>query len=293
MAHFYADCKSYKCKEVNLPRPTRTALMASALGLSLFVVSACGKTTTQAPDSVAEARFESPAVMPTVVPNEDPLPSGHPNSIQPETTLSISAEGKVLREPDIAIIRAGVQTEAETAEAALKQNATAMNGVFRVLERASIAKRDMQTSNFSLQPRYDYSNRQDGGQARLVGYTATNQLAVTVRDLDNLGATMDALVEAGGNTFSGLQFALDDDRAAKDEARRLAMQSAIARAELYAGAAGYEVARVVTISESGGYAPQPMAMMRSASADMAESSPIASGEVGYSVTVNVVFELRK
>lgn len=293
MAHFYADCKSYKCEEVNLPRRTKTVLMASALGLSLFVVSACGKTTTEAPDSVAEARFDSPAVMPTVIPNEDPLPSGHPNSIQPETTLSISAEGRVMRAPDIAIIRTGVKTEAETAAAALAQNSTAMNGVFRVLERANIAERDMQTSNFSLQPRYDYSSRPNGGPAKLIGYTASNQLAVTVRDLDKLGETMDALVEAGGNTFSGLQFGLDDDRAAKDEARRIAMQSAIARAELYAGAAGYDLARVVTISESGGFTPQPMAMARGASMDMAESTPIASGEVGYSVTVNVVFELRK
>lgn len=221
------------------------------------------------------------------------LDGAHPNSIQPETTLSITAEGVVNKEPDIAYISAGVQSEAQTAAKAMQDNSASMNGVFNALERAQVAKRDMQTSNFSLQPRYDYSNRKDGAPPRLIGYTASNRLSVKVRNLDTLGQTMDALVNAGGNTFSGLQFALDDDGAAKDEARTLAMQNAMAKAELYAEASGYSVARIVTISESGGYQPQPMAMMQSRAMDMAESTPIASGEVGYSMSVNVVFELRK
>ena len=101
---------------------------------------------------------------------------------------------------------------------------------------------------------------------------------------------MDALVSAGGNTFSSLRFALEDDRAAKNAARDIAMKEAIARAELYAAASGYEVARVVTISESSGYSPQPMAVMARSSES---ATPIATGEVGYSVSVNVTFELRK
>lgn len=255
------------------------------------LLTACGDPTPIAA-SDSDTNPAQTFAAPTVVPNAEPLPSAHPNSIQPETTLSISAEGSVNREPDIAFITAGVQSEAETAAKAMQDNSAAMNGVFDALENARIAKRDMQTSNFSLQPRYDYSNRANGAAPRLIGYTASNQLSVKVRDLDRLGQTMDALVNAGGNTFSGLQFALDDDRSAKDEARAIAMRNAIARAELYAEASGYNVARIVTISESGGYQPQPMAMM-SRTMDMAESTPIASGEVGYSMSINVVFELRK
>ncbi|MEP1144734.1 MAG: SIMPL domain-containing protein [Henriciella sp.] len=236
---------------------------------------------------------ESDAVpAPTVTPNAEPLATTHPNSIQPETTLSISAEGSVNREPDIAFLNTGVQTQGETAQAAMSANATAMNGVFDALDAANIDRSDMQTSNFSLQPQYDYSNRQSGQPPRLTGYQASNQLTVRVRDLDTLGETMDALVGAGGNTFSGLNFALEDDRAAKNAARDIAMKEAITRAELYAAASGYEVARVVTISESAGYSPQPMAMMAEARS-VDRSTPIASGEVGYSVTVNVTFELRQ
>lgn len=275
-----------------MPILRKTYLLTGTVALALVGLTACGNAGTSAAENPAETSFDSSAIMPTVTPNQEPLPSAHPNSIQPETTLSISAKGNVMREPDIALISAGVQSEAKTAAEAMKTNSTAMNGVFRALETAKIAKKDMQTSNFSLQPKYDYSNRSNGTPPRLIGYTASNQLSVKVRDLDKLGQTMDALVEAGGNTFSGLQFSLDDDRTAKDEARQIAMRNAITRAELYAQASGYSVARVVSISESGGYAAQPMGRM-SGLAEMADSTPIASGEVGYSITVNVVFELRK
>jgi len=275
---------------------TKTQLIVGLSGAALLVLSACGSATEQS--EPAEATVASPATIetasapePTITPNADPIETNHPNSIQPETTLSLSAEGSVKRQPDIAFLNAGVQTQGETAQAAMTANATAMNGVFDALAAANVDRSDMQTSNFSLNPQYDYSSR-SSGQPRLTGYQANNQLTVRVRDLNQLGETMDALVAAGGNTFNGLNFALEDDRAAKNEARDIAMKEAISRAELYAAASGYEVARVVTISESGGYSPQPMAMMAEARS-MDVSTPIASGEVGYSVTVNVTFELRK
>ncbi len=216
--------------------------------------------------------------------------SYHPNSIQPETTVSISATGSVEKAPDIAIMTTGVQTEARTAAEAVANNASQMARVFDAVEKAGIEKKDMQTSNFSLNPRYDYSSR--GGTQRLVGYTANNQLSVTVRDLEKLGETMDAIIAAGSNTFNGLRFALDDPSEALDEARRDAMQEARERAELYAAAAGLEVKRIVTIDEAGGYNPRPMPMMQARAMDAEMSAtPIATGEVGYSITVNVVFEL--
>jgi len=243
------------------------------------------------------------AQMPTTTKGASMAEMGHsmmnPNSIQPETTLDISAEGEVMRAPDIAYITAGVQADAETARAAMQQQANAMTGVFDALAKAGVAKKDMQTSNFSLQPRYTYVEIDEGkgrtrGEQRLDGYTASNQLTVKVRDLDNLGATMDSLVSAGGNTFSGINFALDNDDEVRTEARRKAMENAMSKAELYAGAAGLRVARIVTISEGGDYSPQPMAMMsRGKEMAMDASTPISGGEVGYTARVNVQFELAK
>lgn len=256
------------------------AFRTLASGAAMIAVAAGGAALAQ--------QSASPAQMPS----DQPVPSNHANSIQPETTLSVSASGEISRSPDIATIMAGVQTDADTASAAMSQNAASMEGVYNALEAAGVAARDMQTSNLSLQPRYDYSN-QDGTPPRVTGYTASNQLSVTVRNLDNLGTTMDAIVQQGGNTISGLQFSLDDPTEARNEARRQAIQTAVKRANLYAQETGYRVARIVTINEqsSDGYQPQPMMAMRAGSADA--STRVSRGEVNYSVTVDVTFELRK
>lgn len=220
----------------------------------------------------------------------------HPNSIQPETTLDISAEASVNRAPDIAYISAGVQEEAKTAKAAMAANAAAMKGVFKALEAAGIAERDIQTSNFSVQPRYDYVKStlsSSGNERKLAGYTASNQLSIKVRKLAELGTILDNLVGAGGNTFNGVQFAIDDDGPVRNEARQMAMQDAMARAQLYADASDMKIARIVTISEGGDYSPQPQMMLaRSSMRESDSSTQIAGGEVGYTARVNVQFELK-
>lgn len=222
----------------------------------------------------------------------------HPNSIQPETTITVTAEASEERTPDIAFITSGVQVEADTATEAMRAQAAAMNGVFDALAKAGIETRDMQTSGLSLNPRYDNIQIEEApgrtrGERQLSGYVASNQLTVKVRNLDKLGATLDSLVEAGGNTFSGLNFGNEDADAITDLARTQAIKNAVARAELYAAAAGMKVGRIVTINEGYSSGPQPMAemaMMRSVSKS---STPIAGGEVGYTVNVNVMFELVK
>lgn len=223
----------------------------------------------------------------------------HPNSIQPETTIQVSAEARVDRAPDIAFVTAGVTEERATAKDAMAAQSASMNGVFAALRAAGIADRDMQTSGLSLQPRYDYVETagRDGvkrGVQKLAGYVASNQVTVRVRDLTRLGETLDSLVSSGGNTLSGVNFAIDDDKDVRNEARSKAMKEAIAKAELYASAAGLRVARIVTISEGYEHTPQPMPMARmSMAADMMESTPVAGGEVGVTANVSVLFELTK
>ena len=221
------------------------------------------------------------------------------NSIQPETTLTINAEAKINVAPDIAYITAGVTEERATASEAMAAQAAAMNGVFSALEAAGIAAKDMQTSGLSLYPRYDYLEvaQRDGsvrGEQKLAGYVASNNITARVRKLDTLGATIDSLVKAGGNTFSGVTFALDNDKDLKNQARTQAMKEALAKAELYANAAGLKVARIVTISEGYEYSPQPVMMARAEMAmDMAAPTPVAAGEVGVTASVSVLFELVK
>jgi len=213
------------------------------------------------------------------------------SSIQPETTITLNGRGSVDHAPDVAMISVGVQVEAETASLAMSQQTTKMNGVFAAVKAAGVADRDMQTSNLSLNPVYDYPANQ---KPRLRGYNASNQITIKVRDLKSLGKTLDAVVKGGGNTINGVSFSIDKPESYQNEARVEAIKDAAAKAELYANAVGYKVKRIVTVSENE-YYPQPVpTMARMQLQDQAaESTPVAAGEVSLTQTVSVTFELSK
>jgi len=225
-----------------------------------------------------------------------------PNS----TLLSITAEGRSNRTPDIAGFSAGVVTQASNAGEAIASNARRMNQVVAALRGAGIAQRDIQTSAVSLQPRYSDPDRETqiaretgrpippdrSAGPRIIGYEARNTVQVRVRRLGEMGRIIDTLVAQGANEVNGPSFSLDEPRVALDEARTEAVAEARRRAELYARAAGMRVVRILSISESGGYYPvQEMAMNRMVA--QAAPTPIAPGEVTLGVSLSVQFELAR
>lgn len=214
------------------------------------------------------------------------------------TLLSISAEGKVTRTPDVATFSAGVVSQGRTASEALGANAADMTRVIAALKRAGIADRDIQTSNLSLNPVYQPQRSLPDGtidppQPRIIGYQVNNQVTVRQRKLGEYGRVIDTLVSAGANQVNGPGFEVDQPDSAVDEARGVAMKKARARAELYARAAGLRVSRILSISENGGWAPPQPVMYRMAmeAAPPAPPSPVQAGELQISVNVSVQFEL--
>lgn len=212
------------------------------------------------------------------------------------TLLSVSAEGRSTRTPDLAVFSAGVTTQGKTAGAAMTANAAAMTKVVAELKKAGIADKDIQTSSINLNPVYGQPVIDPQGQVihepRIVGYQANNMLSIKQRDLKGFGKVLDALVAAGANQISGPSFQMDKPELALDEARTNAIKAARARADLYARAVGLRVVRILSISEGGGYQP-PMQVMF-AKAEMAgndASTPISAGQVESQVSVAVQFEL--
>lgn len=203
--------------------------------------------------------------------------------------ISVSGVGNSYQAPDVASVSAGVVTQAATAQDAMKKNSTKMNAVIASLKAAGIQTRHIQTSQLSLNPQYDYSNRQ---QPRITGYQARNTVSARSENLDQVGPMLDALIEAGANNINGIQFSIKDAEAAKSEARREAVKNARRKAEEMATAAGIRLGRILLMTESSHQfsPPQPM-MMRSMAADMAESTPVQGGEQTLSVTVNMTFAI--
>lgn len=208
------------------------------------------------------------------------------------SVLNINASADLKQSPDIAIISAGVVTQSRNAKTAMSDNANKMAAAFAAIKAAGIADRDMQTSGISLQPQYVY---EENKPPRITGYQASNNLTVRIRQMDKVGAVLDAVVAQGINQISGPSFSIDNPDAALDKAREEAMQTAMRRANIYARASGMKIKRVVSINESGGYQqPQPMPMMAMARMEKADAmTPVAGGEVTMSIQLNVQFELEK
>jgi uncharacterized protein YggE len=206
------------------------------------------------------------------------------------TRLDINATGEVTRVPDLATISAGVVTRSANASSAMQQAAARMARVREALRRAGIADRDIQTSNVSLSPDYVYAKDQP---PRISGYSASNQVTVRFRDIASTGKILDALVEQGANQISGPNLSIEHPEAALDEARTRAVAAARARAELYARALGMRIARIVSVSESGAYAPPPpMAPMVMAARAERDQTQIDPGEQKLQVGVAMTFELQ-
>src|SRR5438270_9824788 len=205
------------------------------------------------------------------------------------TRLDVTATGEVTRVPDLAIISAGVVTHDATASGAIQQAATRMVRVRDALKRAGIADRDIQTSNISLNPDYVYANNEP---PKLNGYSAANQLMVRFRDIASSGKILDALVAEGANQISGPNLSIDKPEAALDEARAKAVATGRARADLYARSLGMRVARIVAVSESGGYSPPPPMPMMMAARGERDQTAIDPGEQKLQVSVSMTFELQ-
>lgn len=238
----------------------------------------------------AAVALAAPAALAQSQPN-----GGAPLTIQAVTerpSLNLSSYGEVKATPDMATITFGVVTEALTAAEAMSRNATQMNQVMAALRRAGISERDVQTSGLNLSAQYDYVQNEP---PKLRGYQASNQVTVIINDLTKVGSTADAVVTAGVNQINGISFGLKDPSAAENQARQIAVRNLQAKASLYAQALGVELGGIRSLSEGGGYAPQPPMPMyaRAMSMDSAVATPVAAGELTVRIDITGVYDLNR
>jgi uncharacterized protein YggE len=210
----------------------------------------------------------------------------------PKRTITMSGKGVVKSAPDKVTVSAGVETQAPTAKDALAKNTAAMTKVVDALKSEGIDPKDIQTTDFSVTPRYE-DRDDDRKPPRIVGYDVNNSVYVTMRDRTKIGVVLDQLVQAGANSIGGVYFSVDKPEELEKEARKLAAADAIAKAKLYAEATGAELGAVQTISEQGGYVPYYPAAPKMASASAAERAvPIEPGTQNTNIDVQVTWELK-
>jgi uncharacterized protein YggE len=206
-----------------------------------------------------------------------------------QRTVSVSASARVNVEPDVAVISAGVVTEAETAREALARNSAAMGKVIDGLKAAGINSKDIQTTAVNVEPRYQ--TFKDGRPSVITGYRVANRARVTMRDLKRVGELLDSAIALGANEMGGIAFRVSNMEALKDEARKAAMANAVRRAKLYAAAVGATLGPVLTISEDM-REPAPFAGRELNALRAASVVPVEAGSQELEVEVHVTWALQ-
>ncbi len=213
-------------------------------------------------------------------------------------TISVSGTGTANVAPDLAIISLGVVREAKTAREALDANNKAMTAVLSAMKDKGIAEKDLQTSNFNIQPRYHYPKRKSNGEQpapKIVGYIVSNNLAARVRDLSKTGEILDLVVTLGVNSGGNIQFTNDNKDAILKLARIAAVQDALDKAETLTSTAGVGLGRIINISENFNQ-PRPVQFAKAARSLAVQEDaavPIASGENSYRVNVQISWEIAQ
>ena len=223
------------------------------------------------------------------------LPMYPASAETPPPRILVTGEGTAEAAPDMATLDLTVTREGDTARAALDANNTAMAKVLAAMREEGIADRDLQTSNFAIQPRYHHPPKTPTGERpppQIIGYVVRNSLSVRGRDLERLGAIIDKSVTLGVNEGGRIGFGNSDPDAYVEKARIAAVKDAMARADTLAAAAGIRRGGVLEISEQS-FRPRPMPMMQAdmAMARSADAVPIAAGESSYRVMVNMAFAI--
>ncbi|MCF3974067.1 SIMPL domain-containing protein [Paracoccus salsus] len=203
--------------------------------------------------------------------------------------LTVIGEGEARVAPDMATVQLGVTSQADSAAEAMRQNSTRQSAVIEALKGAGIDERNIQTSGLSLGTVMDYGENR---APRVTGYQASNMVAVRVTEIADLGAVLDAIVDAGANEINGIDFGRDDGTDVEDEARRAAVADARHKAGVLAEAAGLTLGPVLMLRDnqvSGG--PRPMMRMAADGAAASESVPVQAGELSMSASVQMEYAL--
>ena len=208
-------------------------------------------------------------------------------------TISVNGSAELEVEPDVAYISFGVFTRADTAGKAQQENARLFASVEKVLkETFGLSGKEIRTTGFYVNPEYRY---EPDREPRITGYTARHMVEVTFRDLDKVGALLDAVSKAGVNEVNGVRFDVENVEAHEIAALELALKNARAKAQALAKAENRTIKGVLHISESGGYyVPEygnaDIGFRAMEGAAFSAATPISTGTVKIQKQVSVQYE---
>jgi uncharacterized protein len=211
------------------------------------------------------------------------IPTPDPDTRQ----VTVVGSGEVQGRPDILTANVSMEFTAADATTAMNQASARQQAVIDALVGSGIDKSDISTTNVTLQPQFGGSDK-----PTIIGYQASNSIAVKIRRLDAASQTLALIGTTGGDAtrINSVSYSIEDDSQMVKDARTRAFDDAKDRAEQYAQLAGLTLGKVISISESAGTTPlppQPTPMPRAAM----EAVPLEPGQQSVAFSVTVIWEL--
>jgi uncharacterized protein YggE len=214
---------------------------------------------------------------------------GRTSSSSARSTVSVTGTGTAMGTPNTLNFQIGVSSVAKNASNALAANNTRVAALEAALIKSGITKRNMQTSGLNI-----YQNTNNNGV--VTGYTAQDDLNVTLHEISKAGAALDAATNAAGNgvQLSNFEYSISNQNGLYQKARTAAMKNAYTEANDIAKAAGESVGSIVHVTDqestSGSTVPTPVF---NASAGKSSSVvPVQAGTQTVTDQVSVVYALN-
>ena len=268
--------------------------------LIIVILVACTSGTQETAEQTNPVELNSGVTSETRV-NYSDL-SGVTNTGQSQQSgIWVTGKGKVTLEPDLALLDMGIEARSRSVEKARYNAATSMNKIVASLKAFGIQDKDIQTRSFNISPQYIWEEVVEDGRRHskqiLTGYQVTHNVQIKIRDLDEdiAGIVIDQAVADGGDNvrINSIQFTIEDFYAAQNQARALAIEDGLAKAQLFANHTGVTRGTLVFITENNIAGIEPRTNMDFARAGMALESDtyISPGEQEVQASVQMIFNI--
>lgn len=219
-----------------------------------------------------------------------PAPAARAQGADPTAhTITVVGTAQQSVTPDIAHVTLGVRSHGTTAEASQKANDKASQALIAAIEAAGVKADDIQTVGYNLQPHY-----QPGGPdtpPKISGFDTTQSLDVTVHDITQVGAIVDAAVAAGANQVENIAYGVANPGQVEQQSYAAAIKDARARADAIASSLGVSISGVYSADVTGtsGGGPLPFGRLATAVPSAAPSTPLQPGKQTIDTQVKVVY----
>lgn len=205
--------------------------------------------------------------------------------------LVTTGTATVSAEPEIAQITFGVDLRGDDPAAVVNEAAQKINRAIAAAREVGVAEKDLQTTGYNVwvETVHDPQTGQPTGQ---VVYHVSHFVMATLRDLSKTGDLLAAVIEAGVNSISGVNFAVENPDALVKQARQKALENARAQAEQMAQVLGISLGKPILVSEGGGYPIVAPVLAERMGGGGVEVPSISPGAFSVTVSVQVIYEIR-